>query len=66
MKATRVFKESIKVKTNDGVYRFAFYNANNLETTFLPNTDSNPADSHAIFVKSRDIKVLMLLKAKIT
>lgn len=44
----QIFKESIEVKTNDGVYHFAFYNSNNVETTFLPNDKNISTDSHAI------------------
>jgi alpha-glucosidase (family GH31 glycosyl hydrolase) len=44
------------VTTNDGKYSFKFYSEAIIETTFVPNGESDPKESHAVVLKPEDVE----------
>lgn len=48
--------EHLIVETNDGQYQIKFYNENIVETSFIPTGESFNPESHAVVLKSEDVK----------
>jgi alpha-glucosidase (family GH31 glycosyl hydrolase) len=56
-KSHELKSEHLVVKTNDGQYLIKFYDANIVETSFIPAGESFNPESHAVVLKPGEVKV---------